>query len=244
MRLYTHENPSEWLDFLPCAEWVYNATVHSTTRCAPASLVYTEAPLSEPVLDLAVGSQPFSEAGEEFKEHLRAARECMRKAQERQARNYDKRRSAVTFEPGDLVLVDPHVLRGAQDGDQTRKFAARWVGPFAVHARVNGLAYTLELPPAWRWHKTINVGFLKRFRESATFPRTLPERATIRGQASRSQDATEVLETRTTTRRGRTRQEFLVNWPGERQAQWISLEQLGASLPHEELLASLGPEGS
>ena len=71
----------------------------------------------------------------------------MRKAQERQARNYDKRRSAVIFEPGDLVLVDTHALRGAQDGDQIRKFAARWAGPFAVRARVNGLAYTLELPP-------------------------------------------------------------------------------------------------
>ena len=215
MRLYTHENPSEWLYFLPCAGWVYNTTVHSTIRCAPASLVYTEAQLSDPGLDLAVGSQPFSGAGEEFKEHLRSARECMRKAQERQARNYDKRRSAVTFEPGDLVLVDTHALRGAKHGDQTRKFAARWVGPFGVRARVNGLAYTLEFPPEWRCHKTINSGFLKRFRESATFPRTSPRRATTSGTAARSQDATEALESRTTTRRGRTRQEFLVKWPGE-----------------------------
>ena len=168
----------------------------------------------------------------------------MRKAQVRQARNYDKRRSAVTFEPGDLVLVDTQALRGAQDEDQTRTFTARWVGPFAVHARVNGLAYTLELPPEWRCHKPINVGFLKRFRESATIPRTLPRRATTRGQAARSQDATEVLETRTTTRGGRTRQEFLVKWPGERQGQWISLEQLRAYLPHDELLSILGPESS
>ena len=109
----------------------------------------------------------------------------------------------MTFEPGDLVLVDTHALQGAQDGDQTRKFVARWVGPFAVRARVNGLAYTLELPPEWRCHKTINVGFLKKFRESATFPRTLPRRGTTPGQAARSQGATKVLETRTTTRRGR-----------------------------------------
>ena len=149
----------------------------------------------------------------------------------------------MTFEPGDLVLVDTHALRGAQDGDETRKSAAHWVGLFAVRARVNGLAYTLELPPEWGCHKTINVGLLKRFRESATFRRALPRRAATRGQAARSQDATEVLETRTATRRGRTRQEFLVKWPGERQAQWISLEQLRASLPHDEILSNLGPEG-
>ena len=168
----------------------------------------------------------------------------MRKAQEQQARNYDKRRSAVTFGPGNLVLVDTHARRGVQDGDQTRKFAARWAGPFAVRARVSGLAYTLELPPEWRCHEAINVGFLKRFRESATFLRTLPRRAATRGHAARFQDATEVLETSTTTRRGRCRQEFLVKWPGERQAQWISLEQLRASLPHDELLSILGPVGS
>ena len=150
----------------------------------------------------------------------------------------------MTFEPGDLVLVATHALRGAQDADQTRKFAARWVGPFAVRARVNGLAYTLELPPEWRCHKSINVGLRKRFREATTFRWALPRIAATRGAAVRSQDATEVLETRTTTRRGRTRQDVLVKWPGERQAQWISMEQLRASLPHNELLSVLGPEGS
>ena len=99
----------------------------------------------------------------------------------------------MTFGPGDLVLVDTHAIRGAQDGDQTKKFAALWVGPFAVHAHVNALAYTLEPPPEWRCHKTIDVGFLKRSRESAAFPRTLPRRATTRGPASRAQDATEIL---------------------------------------------------
>ena len=30
LRLYAQQNPSAWLDFLPCAEWVYNNTVHSS----------------------------------------------------------------------------------------------------------------------------------------------------------------------------------------------------------------------
>ena len=75
----------------------------------------------------------------------------------------------MTFEPGDLVLVDTRALRGAQDADQTRKFAARWVGPFAVRARVNGLAYTLELPPEWRCHKTIDIGSLKNLGSQLDF---------------------------------------------------------------------------
>ena len=189
LRLYKNESSFAWRDFLFCAEWFYNITVHSSTRCSPASLVYTETPLSDPVLDLAVGSQPCSGAGEECREHIRLACECMRKAQELQARNYDKRRSAVTFELGDLVRVDAHAQRGAQDGEHARKFATRWVRPFAVPAPVNALAYTLELPPEWRCQKTITIGFLKRVRESATFPRTLPRRATTCGPAYRAGDA-------------------------------------------------------
>ena len=64
-------------------------------------------------------------AGEGSMEHLRSVRECMRKTQERQARNYNKGRAVVTCEPGDLVLIDIHALRSAQDGDKTRKFATR-----------------------------------------------------------------------------------------------------------------------
>ena len=138
--LYVHEIPSAWLDFLPCAERVYKTTIHSTTQCSTASLVYREAPLTDPVLDLAVGSQPCSGAGEEFREQLRSARYSMRKVQGRQARKYDQRRAAVTLEAKDLVLVDTHALRGVQDGEQTRKSAVRWVGPFEVLARVNALA--------------------------------------------------------------------------------------------------------
>ncbi|CDJ28185.1 Retrotransposon nucleocapsid protein, related [Eimeria mitis] len=110
LRLDTQQNTSNWLDILACAGWVYNTTVHSSTRCSPASLAYTETPLADPPLDLAVRSQPRPTVASDFGIELAAARECMRKAQERQPRNYDKRRSAVSFNPGELVLVDSHAL--------------------------------------------------------------------------------------------------------------------------------------
>ena len=115
---------------------------------------------------------------------------------ESERRTSDKAwRSAVTLAPSDLLPVDIHALGGTQDGDQTRTFAARWMGPLAVPSRVKALAYTLELPPEWRCHKTIGAGFPKRFRDSATFRQTLPRRAATRGPAARAQDVLEVLET-------------------------------------------------
>ena len=141
----------------------------------------------------------------------------MRKAQERQARNYDKRRSAVTFEPGDLVLVDTYALRGAQDGVRQGSLPpVGWSRLLSVHVSTG-----------WhtRWSylqngdtiKLLTLGSLRNLGSQLHF-RGRCRKATSRGPAALSQDATEILETRTTTRRGRTRQEFLGKWPGECQA--------------------------
>lgn len=147
----------------------------------------------------------------------------------------------VTFKVGDLVLVDAHALRGAQDGDQSKKFAKRWLGPFAVLSQPNALAYVIDLPADWKCHRTINIGFLKSFKESADYPRTMTRRRTVRTAADRVAQDTEVLEVRTVTRRGgRQRKEFLVKWPGERHPQWISEEQLREAVPQDDLPAILG----
>ena len=247
LRLYVHENPEQWLDFLPCAEWVYNNTVHSSTRCTPASLVYTEAPASDPALDLVVRDQQDPSTADRFVTQLNNAKECMRKAQERQARNYDKRRSQVTFKVGDLVLVDRQAFRGSKAVDQSKKFAQRWLGPFAVLQQINGLAYLIDLPSEWRCHKTINIGFLKPYQGSQKYSRTLPRyreaQQHVRDAADTTEDV-EILDSRVSSRRGRSRREFLVKWKGERQPQWVSEDTLRTQLNSEDAAALLGPMDS
>ena len=73
----------------------------------------------------------------------------MRKAQERQARSYDKKRAAVTFDVGDLVLVDRQAIRSTLEGDRSKKFATRWLGPFAVLSCANALSYVIAFPADW-----------------------------------------------------------------------------------------------
>lgn len=241
LRFYTQDNSAAWLDFLPCAEWVYNNTVHSSTRCAPASLVYTEAPLCDPELDLAVRSQFPSAAAEEFQKQLDSAKECMKKAQERQERYYNQRRVNMMFEPGDMVLVDSRGLRSAQGNESVKKFSRRWQGPFTVLSRVEDRAYTIDLPAEWRCHTTINIGYLKKFKESVDYPRTMPRRTRSRAATRAPEDTFEVLDSRTVQRRdGTTRKEFLLRWPGERQQQWAAEEELKQLLEPQEFALLLG----
>ena len=63
-------------------------------------------------------------------------------AQDHQKRYADKRRRELTFEPGEKVLLS---TRHLQLRVPTRKFADRFVGPFAVVKRVGPTAYRLDL---------------------------------------------------------------------------------------------------
>lgn len=55
--------------------------------------------------------------------------EYMGEVLERQARNYDKLISEVSFNNGDLISMGSRALRSAQEGMQPKNFAMRCVGP-------------------------------------------------------------------------------------------------------------------
>ncbi len=62
--------------------------------------------------------------------------------------------------------------------------------------------------------------------------------------AGQDDDSTEVLDSRTTQRRGTSRKEFLVRLSGERQPQWMSQEQLRQYMTSEEIALILDAEGA
>ena len=133
------------------------------------ALVYTEAPLGDSTGDLDVRSRPLLEAPAGFTKQIGSAQECNRKAQEWQARNCDKRRSAVAFEQSSLVLVDSHALLGFQEGVQPGIFAMRWLGSSAARSCVSALACIIILPVVWRCYYAIDSPFLSNLRNPLVF---------------------------------------------------------------------------
>jgi len=230
LRIYVSRAPTKWLDYLPCAEYVYNTSVHSSTGCTPTSLVYTEQPLRDPQLEIAVGSQQSPAAVEGFMQQLTDARECMQKAQQQQAKHYNKKRQALKFNPGDLVLVAREGLRGAAEGTVPKKFAQKWLGPFTIKSKINALAYHVDLPAAWKNHRVINIGFLKQFKNTAEFTRTLKN--PVRQTAAPQQEIgiIEVRQVRKTSGRNKGKREFQVRWAGEKELQWIDEGKLKESI--------------
>ena len=139
--------------------------------------------------------------------------------------------------------MDRQAIRSSLEGDRSRTFATRWLGPFAVLSRVNALSYVIAFPADRKCHRTVNIGFLKKFREAPNFSRTLPHRRASRTASDQPLDAMEVLDSRATTRRGRTKREYLIRYSGERQVPWIGEDQLKQMLSPFELASLLRPLG-
>lgn len=243
LRLYASDNPQCWLDFLPCAEFAYNTTVHCSIGCTPASLVYTDSPMRDPQLESAVEAQQPFEAVERFVEKLGDARRCMKKAQEQQALYYNKKRQHIIFETGDLVLVAREALKGSAEGEDPKKLSPKWHGPYRILSRINAAAYVVDLPKIWKNHRTINVGFLQKFRADAEFARTLPKKKRQAAPTKRFEGLEEVRQVREKTQRNRKIREFEVRWAGEKDTQWISEQKLRQTIDENEFQAVLRMAG-
>jgi len=235
LRIYAGNNPITWIDFLPCAEFVYNTTVHSSTGCTPASLVYKDSPLKDPQLDILVERQRDPTSVVNFADQLADARKCMLKAQEQQAKTYNKKRHHVVFEPGDLVLVSRDALRCTWNAEEPKKFAQKWLGPFAIKSKINALAYLVDLPKTYRNHPTINIGFLKKFISSANYARTLSKGQQKKPLTSCFKGGLDVLQVREVTRRNRKKREYQVKFEDEKDLQWIQEERLKEIIGESDL---------
>ncbi|EPS96698.1 hypothetical protein FOMPIDRAFT_1103198, partial [Fomitopsis schrenkii] len=85
------------------------------------------------------------------------AREALATAQEQAARAYNQGRRGKTFQPGDLVLVNPHSLELVDVKGTGKKLVQRMLSPFLVQERINPLVYKLALPDTYPMNSVINI---------------------------------------------------------------------------------------
>ena len=145
LRVYCHDNQSDWATYLPLAEIAQNSLTSSTTALTPFQCVlgyqpplmpWTAQPSSIPAVD-----HWLRRSGEVWEQTHRRIGHVLR----RHKRHADRRRGITpAYTPGDRVWLSTRDFR-LQEG--SRKLAPKFIGPFRISEKINDVTYRLELPP-------------------------------------------------------------------------------------------------
>ena len=146
LRCMTGDRPCQWVRWLPWAEFCYNSSFHSALK---TRVVYGRDP---PALhDYEPGNSRTSAVDAELQDRdlfLSDVRSRLLQAQEYAKLHYDGHHRELHFNVGDWVWLRLHhraasSLLGAAKG----KLGPRYYGPYRISAKINAVAYRLELPP-------------------------------------------------------------------------------------------------
>lgn len=103
---------------------------------------------------------------EDLRVHRESARLAIARAQEEQAKYYNRgRREIPDFKVGSRVLVNPHSLEWLESKGEGAKLVQRWIGPFEVLQRINPKTYRLRLDDRYPGFPIFNYDHLKPYTE-------------------------------------------------------------------------------
>ena len=223
LRVYCNENQDDWAELLFVAEFVYQQSEHSTIGCSPFYAMYGYNPTFEVSIedDPPEGEVP---AAKERVKEIHALREDLVKRwqslAESQAKTYNKKHKAQSFQEGDLVMLSTKNLKQKRPN---KKLSDKAIGPFIIRNRVGKQAYRLALPPIYRIHNVFHVSLLElyRRRDNSTMPAYTASEL-IDGEEE--WEVEKILDKR--KRKGEV--EYLIRWAGYpvEYDQWVPEEDM------------------
>ena len=230
LRAYINFDRNNWAELLPKIAFAYNNTPHSATGYAPAILLYGFKP-NEPISYIADQDIPIiprppleeilkPEALEfinEFNGMRIAAKHALRKAQSVFENNYNKSHLPISFEIGDLVMINVHSLKlpDVTEGKGV-KTTRRFEGPFEVIDKLSDITYRLRIPHEYDIHPVLSIAHLEKYVPS---PEEFGERKYLQPLREKQKiteefEILEIVNERKVKKRGKYIKEYQCNWKG------------------------------
>jgi hypothetical protein len=144
---------TNWRSVLSSVEFAVNDSINSTTGSTPFYLALGQHPN---------GPANVADAEHPWKSLEKKVRTSIEKAHARQARQYNKHRSAPNIEVGDNVLLERDGITWPAEIQKSERLLSPWLGPFKVLSTSDNNV-TLELPPTIKIHNTFSVSKVKPY---------------------------------------------------------------------------------
>jgi hypothetical protein len=180
LRHFVDSNQTNWDKLLPLVEFAINSSHHDSLafvnaegrvqKYTPFQLNYGIKPHS-PLKSIASAVAGKRDAPgvvqfmQELQEAHKKAQTAIEAAQQRQKLYADQRRRPVEFKLGQHVLLSTKNISLKMLG--TPKLLPKYIGPFKIIAKVNDVAYKLELPASLKIHNVFHVSLLEEYRSRA-----------------------------------------------------------------------------
>jgi hypothetical protein len=227
LRHYVNFRRDDWDSLLPCAEFAYNSSKHSSISMSPfeCDIGFLPSTFWSWTDRKSVRNESALLLVDKLKQVGEFVKSSLKESNARMKYYSDKKRVNVEFELYDLVLVDRtrFSIDAFKEFKQT-KFLPKYVGPFKIIEKIGRLAYRLEIPNRSRAHNVFHVVNLKKYIESESTRKkiTFPDPEIVKGYEEF--EVEKILDCKTTRRK----KFYLVQWKGYplHDATWEPLENL------------------
>ena len=233
LRCFIAGKPKTWAQWLPWAEYSYNAAPHMSTKLSPFQVLYGREP---PRLMKVSGGQTQVDSLEEWLQERNSVLEDLRfnlvRAQLRMKQTADGKRREEQFDPGEWVYIKLQPYRQISIARRSNeKLSARFYGPFEIIKKIGQVAYKLDLPPDAKIHPVFHVSQLKKHVGDAPVIPSIPPQLTAELELQVEPEA--VIAVRRVYEQGRVTLEVLIKWEGlsREESTWEDAELLHQRFP-------------
>jgi hypothetical protein len=143
------DKQTQWLKWLPLAEWWYNTSFHTATKMTLFMALYGYHP---PSITSSLKEKSKVQAVEDHiknqQQVLQILEDNLTMAKNRMKQQADQHRSERSFEVGDWVFLrlQPYKPMSLKQAKKDNKLSPKYYGPYKVLQKIGTMTYKLELP--------------------------------------------------------------------------------------------------
>ncbi|CEL56626.1 Retrotransposable element Tf2 155 kDa protein type 1 OS=Schizosaccharomyces pombe (strain 972 / ATCC 24843) GN=Tf2-1 PE=4 SV=1 [Rhizoctonia solani AG-1 IB] len=171
LRPFINHRQSNWVDWLPLAEFAHNNAKNKATGKSPFEIVYGCSPMISLALE-PTGLPAPDDRAKQLADTIQEVQASIKWAQERY-KQADKGKPPPEFAPGAKVCL---LASDIMSQCPNKKLDHTQYGPFSLLERIGSHAYLLVLPETMKIHDVFHVSLLTAYKSDKEFKRhfTLP----------------------------------------------------------------------